>query len=196
MEPASSSVFVLLCLTYGTNGASNILQGPSTRTIVVGPDGSKIEAYAPGGRINLEEHGILVQEAPKAVLHSAKDVEAPEVNNEVATEMVVPQVVGDDLQFPRIWPGGIEVKVVTEEPRFVKGALTIACLVCLAYGDIYEASQESSEEYQDYPDYGFHQYQPHPSNAPPRLVLAPQPRRFAHVPPSGCRLWARKYLTS
>nr|CAI5833033.1 unnamed protein product [Callosobruchus analis] len=67
--------------------------------------------------------------------------------------------------------------------RKILVALTITCLVCLAYGDTYEASHDSSEEYQDYPDFGIYQYQQHPSNAPPRLVLPPQPRKFAPIPP-------------
>ncbi|VEN38292.1 unnamed protein product [Callosobruchus maculatus] len=113
-------IFLPLFLAYGAYGAPNILQGPSTRTTVVGPDGSKIEAYAPGGRIDLEEHATLIQEAPTAILHAAKEVEAPEVTNVVASEVAVPQVAGEAVQFPRVWPGGIEVKVVTEQPTVVR----------------------------------------------------------------------------
>ncbi|XP_049817498.1 uncharacterized protein LOC126264291 [Aethina tumida] len=43
----------------------NVLQGPSSRTTVVGPDGSAISAVAPGGQIVTDESvGVVARTAP------------------------------------------------------------------------------------------------------------------------------------
>lgn len=54
------------------------LQGPSTRTTVVGPDGSHIEAVAPGGRVETAvDVGLAAHTAPAAyVAHAAPAVVA------------------------------------------------------------------------------------------------------------------------
>ncbi|RZB41024.1 hypothetical protein BDFB_010218 [Asbolus verrucosus] len=52
--------------------SAKIVQGPSTRTTVVGPDGSAISSVAPGGTIIQEEH-------PGVVAHTAPVVAAPVV---------------------------------------------------------------------------------------------------------------------
>ncbi|XP_049817491.1 cuticle protein 16.5-like isoform X1 [Aethina tumida] len=45
--------------------SAKVLQGPSTKTTVVGPDGSAISSVAPGGQIITEEHpGVVAQTAP------------------------------------------------------------------------------------------------------------------------------------
>ncbi|KAF7267685.1 hypothetical protein GWI33_019173 [Rhynchophorus ferrugineus] len=45
--------------------SAKYLEGPSTKTKIVGPDGSVIDAYAPGGRILLEGNaGPVLQAAP------------------------------------------------------------------------------------------------------------------------------------
>lgn len=45
--------------------SAKIIQGPSSKTTLIGPDGSIISAYAPGGQISHEEHpGYLAETAP------------------------------------------------------------------------------------------------------------------------------------
>ncbi|XP_060524911.1 cuticle protein LPCP-23-like [Cylas formicarius] len=52
--------------------SAKILQGPSSKTTVVGPDGSAISAVAPGGQIVHEEHpGVVAYAAPAAHLSYA-----------------------------------------------------------------------------------------------------------------------------
>lgn len=52
----------------GVLPAPKVLEGPSSKTTIVGPDGSKITAFAPGGKILLEENaGPVLQEAPEVV---------------------------------------------------------------------------------------------------------------------------------
>ncbi|XP_030766348.1 cuticle protein LPCP-23-like [Sitophilus oryzae] len=47
--------------------SAKILQGPSSKTTIVGPDGSAISAVAPGGSIIHEEHpGYIAHSAPLA----------------------------------------------------------------------------------------------------------------------------------
>ncbi|XP_019880510.1 uncharacterized protein LOC109608513 [Aethina tumida] len=50
--------------------SANVLQGPSSRSTIVGPDGSAISSVAPGGQIVTEEH-------PGVVAHTAPVVAAP-----------------------------------------------------------------------------------------------------------------------
>ncbi|KAG5879413.1 hypothetical protein JTB14_027236 [Gonioctena quinquepunctata] len=40
--------------------SARIIQGPSSRTTIAGPDGSVIDSVAPGGRIITEEHPAVV----------------------------------------------------------------------------------------------------------------------------------------
>lgn len=57
--------------------SSRILQGPSTRTTIVGPDGSSISAYAPGGQIILSDTDTPALLAPAApVVYAAPAVVA------------------------------------------------------------------------------------------------------------------------
>lgn len=61
--------------------SAKIIQGPSTRTTVVGPDGSAISSVAPGGQIVQEESvGVVAETAPvvaaPAVAYSAPLVSA------------------------------------------------------------------------------------------------------------------------
>ncbi|CAH2014751.1 unnamed protein product [Acanthoscelides obtectus] len=117
-------VFVCVFLVHAVFAAPpSILQGPSTKTIVVGPDGSKIEAFAPGGQINLEGHGPLIQETPKVVLYESKPEVTPQIvdGSEVdGSEVAVPQAAAKEEIFPKIWPGGIEVRVIPDEPKIVR----------------------------------------------------------------------------
>lgn len=67
---------------------NNILQGPSTRTKVIGPDGSIIDAYAPGGKIVLEgTTGPLLQ--PDPVVYAQAAIAEPHVYSPIS----VPQLV-------------------------------------------------------------------------------------------------------
>ncbi|KAL1513498.1 hypothetical protein ABEB36_002902 [Hypothenemus hampei] len=53
--------------------AAKYLEGPSTRTKIIGPDGSFIDAYAPGGKILLDGHaGPVLQEAPVVLAQPAQ----------------------------------------------------------------------------------------------------------------------------
>lgn len=47
--------------------SARILQGPSSRTTIVGPDGSSISAYAPGGQVILDGTPALVAPASPVV---------------------------------------------------------------------------------------------------------------------------------
>lgn len=55
--------------------SAKILQGPSSKTTLVGPDGSVISAYAPGGQVVTDEHpGVVAHAAPvlaPVVAHAA-----------------------------------------------------------------------------------------------------------------------------
>ncbi|KAG5879409.1 hypothetical protein JTB14_027232 [Gonioctena quinquepunctata] len=45
--------------------SARIIQGPSSRTTIAGPDGSVIDSVAPGGSIVTEEHpGVVAHTAP------------------------------------------------------------------------------------------------------------------------------------
>ncbi|XP_076267052.1 uncharacterized protein LOC143200499 [Rhynchophorus ferrugineus] len=63
--------------------SAKIIQGPSTRTTVVGPDGSAISSVAPGGQIVQEEIvGVVAQTAPVVAA-------APAVTSYVAAPSVL-----------------------------------------------------------------------------------------------------------
>ncbi|XP_044747257.1 uncharacterized protein LOC123308594 [Coccinella septempunctata] len=50
----------------------HVIQGPSSRSTIVGPDGSSISSAAPGGTIIADNNGaIIAQGAPSAVISSA-----------------------------------------------------------------------------------------------------------------------------
>ncbi|XP_050294700.1 uncharacterized protein LOC126734908 [Anthonomus grandis grandis] len=56
------------------------LEGPSTRTKVIGPDGSIIDAYAPGGKILLEEGAGAAPAVPEHsnwLLHETSELLEP-----------------------------------------------------------------------------------------------------------------------
>ncbi|KAH1014960.1 larval cuticle protein F1 [Dendroctonus ponderosae] len=57
------------CLAAANAGyyspSAEIIQGPSSKTTLIGPEGSIISAYAPGGKILHEEHpGYVAETAP------------------------------------------------------------------------------------------------------------------------------------
>lgn len=75
--------------------AAKILEGPSTRTKVIGPDGSVIDAYAPGGKILLEgDSGPLLQAAPIVLAQPAVAELQPtlEVKNSLEFVPALPEV--------------------------------------------------------------------------------------------------------
>ncbi|CAH0552033.1 unnamed protein product [Brassicogethes aeneus] len=51
--------------------SAHILQGPSSRSTIVGPDGSSISSVAPGGQIITEEHAGVVAHSAPVLAHSA-----------------------------------------------------------------------------------------------------------------------------
>ncbi|XP_030766341.1 uncharacterized protein LOC115890304 [Sitophilus oryzae] len=82
--------------------SAKYLEGPSTKTKVVGPDGSIIDAYAPGGRILLEDNaGPVFQAAPVVYAHPAisgfeyQQLVVPEAASN-AVEAVVPVASAQD----------------------------------------------------------------------------------------------------
>ncbi|RZC42542.1 hypothetical protein BDFB_010601 [Asbolus verrucosus] len=67
---------VLACARADVVSSARILQGPSSRTTVVGPDGSAISSVSPGGSIVTEQHsGVVAHAAPVVaaapVVHAA-----------------------------------------------------------------------------------------------------------------------------
>ncbi|KAK9872435.1 hypothetical protein WA026_017893 [Henosepilachna vigintioctopunctata] len=69
---AFSSASLVAPLAYAAIPTGAVIQGPSSRTTVVGPDGSSISSVAPGGTI-VSDHGatIVAQAAPAAVISPA-----------------------------------------------------------------------------------------------------------------------------
>ncbi|CAH1163526.1 unnamed protein product [Phaedon cochleariae] len=63
---------------FATLAATNagIIQGPSSRSVVAGPDGSVISSAAPGGQIITEEHPGVVAHAAPVVAYSSPVVSA------------------------------------------------------------------------------------------------------------------------
>lgn len=54
--------------------SESILQGPSTKITIKGPDGSVISAYAPGGQVATNGHSsIIAQAAPVVSISGAVD---------------------------------------------------------------------------------------------------------------------------
>ncbi|CAG9766210.1 unnamed protein product [Ceutorhynchus assimilis] len=83
MDKKITCVFIS-CLALAQAGlilvpSAKFLEGPSTRTKVIGPDGSIIDAYAPGGKILLEDNqaGPLLQAAPVVLAQPAIAVAEP-----------------------------------------------------------------------------------------------------------------------
>ncbi|CAH2014748.1 unnamed protein product [Acanthoscelides obtectus] len=49
-------LFALFALATGSPSGSHVLQGPSSKTTLVGPEGSVISAHQPGGTVVHDEH--------------------------------------------------------------------------------------------------------------------------------------------
>ncbi|KAF7267678.1 hypothetical protein GWI33_019166 [Rhynchophorus ferrugineus] len=54
--------------------SAKVLQGPSSKTTLVGPEGSVISAHAPGGQVVHEEHPGVVAHVAPVVAHAAPTV--------------------------------------------------------------------------------------------------------------------------
>lgn len=98
---------------------ANILQGPSTRTKVIGPDGSIIDAYAPGGKILLDGNaGPLLQTAPVVLAQPALDAYVlPQSNSVEVAAQEIPDVVArisEDGEKVLLHPGTVP-RVETRE---------------------------------------------------------------------------------
>ncbi|KAL3287492.1 hypothetical protein HHI36_001962 [Cryptolaemus montrouzieri] len=66
---AATNAGLVAPLAYSAIPTGNIIQGPSSRSTVIGPDGSSISSVAPGGTIISENGATLVaQGAPAAVI--------------------------------------------------------------------------------------------------------------------------------
>ncbi|XP_030766342.1 cuticle protein 16.5-like [Sitophilus oryzae] len=62
---------VAACSAGLVGPSAHILQGPSSKTTLVGPEGSVISAHAPGGQIVHEEHPGFVAHAAPVLAHAA-----------------------------------------------------------------------------------------------------------------------------
>ncbi|CAG9863664.1 unnamed protein product [Phyllotreta striolata] len=63
-----SVLFFLFNLTHaGVIPAINVLQGPSSKTVLLGPDGSSIDSVAPGGTVVIDEQSPGLIAAPAQV---------------------------------------------------------------------------------------------------------------------------------
>ncbi|XP_066253645.1 uncharacterized protein [Euwallacea similis] len=70
---------LISCLALANAYPAKVLQGPSSKTKLIGPDGSVIDTYIPGGKVVLEGNvGPLLQSAP-VVLAQAAMPEVPTV---------------------------------------------------------------------------------------------------------------------
>ncbi|XP_019764617.2 cuticle protein 16.5 [Dendroctonus ponderosae] len=92
----SQIVFVALfaCLAIANAGtilagsSAKIIQGPSTRTTVVGPDGSSISSSSPGGSIIQEDiPGVVAETAPVIAAAPAVAYSAPIAYSAPATQI-------------------------------------------------------------------------------------------------------------
>lgn len=77
-------IFVVAALATSEAGlvpaSAKYLVGPSSKTTIVGPDGSVIDAFAPGGKILLEDnHGPVLQGAPVVIAKASVALPAPTV---------------------------------------------------------------------------------------------------------------------
>lgn len=91
-------VFLLALATVnsGVVPAPKVLEGPSSKTTIVGPDGSKISAFAPGGKILLEENaGPVLQGASEVVAVAGTAQPLPVVPNHVAEVAPVVEINSD-----------------------------------------------------------------------------------------------------
>ncbi|XP_045468740.1 cuticle protein LPCP-23-like [Harmonia axyridis] len=69
---AAANAGLITPLAYSAIPTGHIVQGPSSRTTVVGPDGSAISSVAPGGTIITDHDATIVaQAAPAAVIAPA-----------------------------------------------------------------------------------------------------------------------------
>ncbi|XP_045473959.1 pupal cuticle protein G1A-like [Harmonia axyridis] len=69
---AAANAGLIAPLAYSAIPTGHIVQGPSSRTTVVGPDGSAISSVAPGGTIITDHDATIVaQAAPAAVIAPA-----------------------------------------------------------------------------------------------------------------------------
>ncbi|KAF7267668.1 hypothetical protein GWI33_019156 [Rhynchophorus ferrugineus] len=95
-----SAIAFFACLAYASASvavlpSAKIIQGPSTKTTVVGPDGSAISSVAPGGQIVQEESvGVVAETAPvvaaPAVAYSAPAVVSAPALSYAAKTVVAP----------------------------------------------------------------------------------------------------------
>ncbi|KAJ8943392.1 hypothetical protein NQ314_009761 [Rhamnusium bicolor] len=76
MAPKLPALLLLIISLTNASLIPNIevLQGPSSRTTVVGPDGSALSAAAPGGTVVTDSHGAGLVAAAPAVLASAPEI--------------------------------------------------------------------------------------------------------------------------
>ncbi|KAG5879401.1 hypothetical protein JTB14_027224 [Gonioctena quinquepunctata] len=73
--------------------SARIIQGPSTRTTIAGPDGSVIDSVAPGGRIVTEEHpGVVAQTGPLVSTYAAHGIHALPVHTAYSSAYSSPVV--------------------------------------------------------------------------------------------------------
>ncbi|KAG5879405.1 hypothetical protein JTB14_027228 [Gonioctena quinquepunctata] len=68
---------------------ARIIQGPSSRTTIAGPDGSVIDSVAPGGSIVTEQHpGVVAHTAPVVSTYAAHGIRALPVHTAYSSPVV------------------------------------------------------------------------------------------------------------
>ncbi|XP_018563010.1 uncharacterized protein LOC108904815 [Anoplophora glabripennis] len=92
-------VVFLLALATASSGivpTPKVLEGPSSKTTIVGPDGSKISAFAPGGKILLDENaGPVLQGAPEVVAIAGVAQPIPVVEDQAEEVAPVAEIKSD-----------------------------------------------------------------------------------------------------
>ncbi|KAJ8924260.1 hypothetical protein NQ315_007052 [Exocentrus adspersus] len=118
-------VILLLALASADAGvlpAVEVLEGPSSKTTIVGPDGSKIQAFAPGGKIVLNDNlGPVLQGAPEVITVEGVPQGAPGVDAIDGSQPpeVVP-ITEDASRIPEQIP---EVIAGSQLPEQIPGAV-------------------------------------------------------------------------
>mgnify|MGYP007005570544 CR=1 FL=1 len=93
-----------------------ILEGPSTKTRVVGPDESIIDAYAPGGRIILDDNsGPVIQHAP--VVFASPAIAQPSQYALEFQQVLVSEPLANTIGDSRPVPQGVLSDTVSVEAR-------------------------------------------------------------------------------
>lgn len=112
---AAANAGVISPWAYSAIPTGHIVQGPSSRTTVVGPDGSAISSVAPGGTIIADHDATIVsQAAPAAVISpSARHVVASSPIVTAHSALVAPAITSYAAHVPAISTYAAHVPAIT-----------------------------------------------------------------------------------